>query len=1104
MVRACNVNSYMPLGEEAASADSTGSEASSGGVIFDLSKRSLAANQSGANQARTTRATTTTTTTATTTITTTTTTTTTTRTKNEANGKMVASMHNLEDLGVSHPASASGNERQQQQQVLQEKHAHVYRSAQTAQDKRSRLSNVINNLRKKVPDGRSGSVVGGIGGVGGVGVVGGGGGSDSPIRKEEDGRNSVERNLETLEKYVMTVLNGVIKDEEEEGAEGEEEDDDRSVENKDTEKPAVGSGVGIGIVGGVGEAKDEEEEDEDSKGPKFEPSKPNESRTEVAVLPPGHIEKMKSDLEVDNVRCEYGSTDMDWTVGPTETAIESAKNVVESGHSMSPRLRLSSFDHEKSDFYESSSSKDLENDNHHSRQESIESEGDKRETRSLGMIIMERLDHQIVEGRNTSNVDDIVENLELRDTCRDLLNDLLNGIDQCADKMNSTEIANVARTFVGTFDEPRDSQVAEELSTTSFHCSLPLERIASVLQNCQAASIAAVETLTVQQQKFLSISLRQRHTERVHQLGGGRRSERNSRRPSQNCQYCSDKCLDSLEGLFHHMAGNHSDKYHACVQCSTRYLTREALLVHMTETHASSARERTTPQVQEKMKEPSPPCKEVVCQSSNEKSDVPPSKERRPCDAETEYRSETSLLKHVVPTTTKDVFSNPGSPEFDSSFYSSHNNANQIQFPIDISLTAATPVYNKDYAVEEYENSSEYAQKPGKSSRSHPRRVSFEKYNFPRKYDGKEQWTCSIKDLSKFDISTQLSLRKKQQMLKERITLNRLHQISPLVNSIPSNDIVQTSLANEQTSKEKSNKDAEESIIDHPCASLRDDNGLDQSSCLKAIGLIDRREKEIIRMDQPVDQSLGSTEFSLEFGNFMRLQKWDDAGHANPKMQKVIYAELTGEWSRPRIYICGACAARHVTLREMEDHKSSMHPNVWCSHYEFSGDQRELYKHLFLPGRSTPTIKAKNAIAPEKICTKCSKNCSTLAELHRHMLECGGDQAWLLGLFGNGKKKCKWRPFGSRSRRRRQRGMKRNIQNSQTPRTNVPREKQPAGPRVRPSDRESIQKMLANLPPKRATRKVLQDSTLRTQGRLRTPRQFSCFVQQDRDSPLGV
>ena len=32
---------------------------------------------------------------------------------------------------------------------------------------------------------------------------------------------------------------------------------------------------------------------------------------------------------------------------------------------------------------------------------------------------------------------------------------------------------------------------------------------------------------------------------------------------------------------------------------------------------------------------------------------------------------------------------------------------------------------------------------------------------------------------------------------------------------------------------------------------------------------------------------------------------------------------------------------------------------------------------------------------------------------------------------------------------------------------------------------ESIQKMLANLPAKRATRKVLQDSMMRSQGRLR-------------------
>lgn len=142
----------------------------------------------------------------------------------------------------------------------------------------------------------------------------------------------------------------------------------------------------------------------------------------------------------------------------------------------------------------------------------------------------------------------------------------------------------------------------------------------------------------------------------------------------------------------------------------------------------------------------------------------------------------------------------------------------------------------------------------------------------------------------------------------------------------------------------------------------------------------------------------------------------------------------------------------------MEDHKASTHPHVLCSHFELAGDQREYYKHLYLPGRNAPTDEAQNVITPtETVCTKCTKNYQGAAELHRHMLECGGDHAWLLGLTGSGKKKCKWRPFGSRSRRRRQRGMKRNIQNSQSsPRVSTPRERQPpAGPRVRPSDRKN-------------------------------------------------
>lgn len=348
------------------------------------------------------------------------------------------------------------------------------------------------------------------------------------------------------------------------------------------------------------------------------------------------------------------------------------------------------------------------------------------------------------------------------------------------------------------------------------------------------------------------------------------------------------------------------------------------------------------------MKESSSPCKELGNQSPHDRAD--PSnhpKERRGEESDHEHRAETSLLKPMHPV--KDNFSNPGSPEFDSSFYSSvscnirenllhhldgklqsssttvastansvsiteakpqqqqqqqsyyEHNVNQIQFPIDISLTAATPVYSKEYSSEEYENNSEYAQKPGKSNRSHPRRVSFEKYNFPRKYDGKEQWTCSIKDLSKFDISTQLTLRKKQQLLKERISLNRLHQLTLLGPC----EIVQ----NEQSHGPKSLD-----MPNDPGIVVANDPDIEQTSRCEPLksSIVDSSKHETCSDVKPLQGT--STEFTVEFGNFLRLRKWDEKMTIEAaKNQEVVYAELTGEWSRPRVYICGACASKHVS-----------------------------------------------------------------------------------------------------------------------------------------------------------------------------------------------
>ncbi|XP_012288345.1 microtubule-associated protein futsch isoform X2 [Orussus abietinus] len=1008
---------------------------------------------------------------------------------------MVASTHNLEELGVSHPANAS-NDRQQQ-----EKHGPAYRSAQTAQDKRSRLSNVINNLRKKVPE------------------------SSGDQRREEDDRNSVERNLETLEKYVMTVLNGVIKDEEDEEKESRGAEASRvSPGAEDPPGKEADSDAGVTVAAET-----------------REPFEPDESRVEAAAVPGGADENVAPGVDVVAESDESRNLD--------------GKDVLEGMEKI------------------------------HRDEDPVDEPEDSR--RSL-------------DDRGEDRLPDPAENLEEEVGGTE---DTPSSATQRGDERKSEEERPHGRENRVPRDQDLETRVGDsgnrpvknssgnpqwvEPSRTTLHCSLPLEKVGLALHGCQSTSESTLDGTSLPlktlakppspplvrhhlclycDRKFLSMSLWQRHTERVHQLGGGRRSERNSRKPSQSCQYCTEKCPDTLEGLFRHMVSSHGDKYHGCVQCSTRYATRDALASHGVVAHGTTL--DRTPRTREKTKEATFLTREksedisdavFVPKESlrdgqldndvenddddeddggngdgggggddgdddgdgdgdadgNENEDEDDedandddeedekgkgmgngdSDEENDENAEAsekedggdngtgaclESRGEATRSKIVPTTAAKDAFGNPGSPEFDSSFYSSvscnirenllHHidgklqapstsgpsepkqsyrepGVTQVQCPIDISLTAATPVYTgKEYPSEDGGNASESARKPGKHTRTHPRRVSFEKYNFPRKYDGREEWTCSIKDLSKFDISTQLTLRMKQRLIEERV-----------VSSSPPQ--TQTSGATESSPR-----------LEDPKDSTDFEDSMDLQNQKEASGTW----REV-------------TEFGAEFASFMRLKKWsDDRIGETGKSQETIYAELTGEWSRPRVYICGACAARYVTLKEMEEHKAASHPNVWCSHFEFSGDQRELYKHLvFLPSRSLVAAKLRGGVAPEKVCTKCSKNCNTLAELHRHMLECGGDQAWLLGLFGNGKKKCKWRPFGSRSRRRRQRGMKRNIQNSQTPRVNVPKERPTSGPRVRPSDLtlfpgESIQKMLANLPPKRATRKVLQDNSTRT------------------------
>ena len=129
-------------------------------------------------------------------------------------------------------------------------------------------------------------------------------------------------------------------------------------------------------------------------------------------------------------------------------------------------------------------------------------EEERRESRSLGTIIMERLSENLSDGNVEGSVvvddakydrDELVsDNVELRNVCRDLLNDLLNDINQLIDENRQNK--EEAKPRLEGIEESKDSSRIQDLATTSLHCSLPLDKVASVLQNCQTSELAAPQS----------------------------------------------------------------------------------------------------------------------------------------------------------------------------------------------------------------------------------------------------------------------------------------------------------------------------------------------------------------------------------------------------------------------------------------------------------------------------------------------------------------------------------------------------------------------------------------------------------------------------------
>lgn len=120
---------------------------------------------------------------------------------------------------------------------------------------------------------------------------------------------------------------------------------------------------------------------------------------------------------------------------------------------------------------------------------------------------------------------------------------------------------------------------------------------------------------------------------------------------------------------------------------------------------------------------------------------------------------------------------------------------------------------------------------------------------------------------------------------------------------------------------------------------------------------------------------------------------------------------LSGEWVRPRSYVCCACGSQTRDPRALSAHMSNDHPNASVQHYEIVGEpllNADILKHLYVP--PTQMCNRTRPLRGFRDCTKCNKSISP-EDLHQHMLDCAGDTPTVR------RRQSRPRPFGVRRRR---------------------------------------------------------------------------------------
>lgn len=280
-----------------------------------------------------------------------------------------------------------------------------------------------------------------------------------------------------------------------------------------------------------------------------------------------------------------------------------------------------------------------------------------------------------------------------------------------------------------------------------------------------------------------------------------------------------------------------------------------------------------------------------------------------------------------------------------------------------------------------------------------------------------KQITTGLKDLSQLDMWTQLSMRSRYE------NLNNQNEITAEFDE-GLKDTLSTRLIKTQNIEQLN------SILDKRLIPEIDIEQLQQT-----VIKVEPEEKE--EVSEHCEMKAGHDDAGIAepepFYSMFNLVKTNVASSSKPL--------LSGEWARPRCYICIDCGLKFDLMKSLNDHKNSEHPYVVSAHYEIVGREnleQKLYKNLFLPKKALQTSGFARSLSinsdsksnetneastssdnsskffadqKEKECSKCLKTIkySSDNDIYRHILDCIEDRAWM-----QAKRRSKYR----RSRRK--------------------------------------------------------------------------------------